>query len=239
MAGTTARTTKGTARSTKQRAVTQQPATTARPTGSDRTYGQYCPLAVGLDVIGDRWTLLICRELAMGDQRFTDLRRSLTGIAPNLLSERLRSLQEAELVTAVELPPPAARTVYRLTEAGRQVLPVLRALARFGVQYLDGPPPESYTARRAANSLLAAWRRGGGERQHVRLAFGEDQADLFVTAEDTRIVEPEGSPDLTVHTSAADLVAARQGAAFVATFEGAVAQRKAFLERFDLRWAKP
>jgi len=107
------------------------------------------------------------------------------------------------------------------------------------VQYLDGPPPESYTARRAANSLLAAWRRGGGERQHVRLAFGEDQADLFVTAEDTRIVEPEGSPDLTVHTSAADLVAARQGAAFVATFEGAAAQRKAFLERFDLRWAKP
>lgn len=212
---------------------------TTASTGSTRTYGQYCPLAVGLDVLGDRWTLLICRELALGDQRFTDLRTSLTGIAPNLLSERLRALQTAGLVTSVELPPPAARTVYRLTEQGQQVLPVLRSLARFGVQYLEGPPPETYTARRAASSLLVAWRRRGGDDQHLRLSFGEDRADLLVTAATTRVVEPEGDPDLTVHTTAAELVAARQGDPLVATFEGTAAQRKAFLDRFDLRWAKP
>src|SRR3954470_21436374 len=93
-----------------------------------RTYGQYCPIAAGLDLLGDRWVLLICRELSIGDRRFTDLRTALTGIAPNLLSERLRALSAAGLVTCAELPPPAARSVYRLTEAGRGVLPVLRSL---------------------------------------------------------------------------------------------------------------
>ena len=60
---------------------------------AERTYGQYCPIAAGLDVVGDRWVLLICRELLMGDRRFTDLRTALPGIAPNLLTERLRALQ--------------------------------------------------------------------------------------------------------------------------------------------------
>src|SRR4029079_7716597 len=90
-------------------------------TTSERTYGQYCPIAAGLDLIGDRWTLLMLRELSMGDRRFTDLRAALAGIAPNLLTERLRSLQAIGLVTTIELPPPAARSVYRLTEEGKRV----------------------------------------------------------------------------------------------------------------------
>ena len=118
---------------------------------TDRTYGQYCPIAAGLDLIGDRWTLLILRELSMGDRRFTDLRAELPGIAPNLLTERLRSLQSIGLVTTVELPPPAARSVYRLTDEGRRIEPVLRSVARFGARYLSG---------RAQRCLrcLAAWR---------------------------------------------------------------------------------
>jgi DNA-binding HxlR family transcriptional regulator len=192
---------------------------------------------VGLDLIGDRWTLLICRELAIGDQRFTDLRNALRGIAPNLLSERLRSLQGAGLVTSVELPPPAARTVYRLTDEGLKVRPVLRALARFGIDHLEGEPPDSYDARRAANSLLSAWRRSGGADQHVRLDLGHDVADLWASAHDTRIAGPEGEPDLVVHTSAAALVAARQGAPFEATFTGSAAARRRFLETFRLELA--
>jgi len=66
-------------------------------TAADRSYGQYCPIAAGLDLIGDRWTLLILRELSIADRRFTDLRSALTGIAPNLLTERLRSLQSIGL----------------------------------------------------------------------------------------------------------------------------------------------
>src|SRR6476646_10207660 len=103
-------------------------------------YRQYCPIARALDVLGDRWTLLILRELTMsGDRRFTDLRRSLPGIAPGLLSDRLRSLTEHGLVTTKELPPPAARTVYAVTPRGREAVPVLRALSRFGLPLLDPP----------------------------------------------------------------------------------------------------
>src|SRR5215213_10511017 len=106
-----------------------------------RSYDQYCPVAAALDVVGDRWTLLIMRELVAGDRRFTDLRERLPGIAPNLLADRLRDLQAEGLVEHKELPPPAARTVYAATSAGRDVVPVLRSLARFGVERL-APPSE-------------------------------------------------------------------------------------------------
>jgi DNA-binding HxlR family transcriptional regulator len=99
-------------------------------------YDQYCPIARGLDVIGDRWTLLVLRELSLGAQRFTDLRRNLAGIPPNVLSQRLKRLGEDGMVAVEELPPPAARSVYKLTERGREVVPVLRALVRFGTPEL-------------------------------------------------------------------------------------------------------
>ncbi|CAN5696377.1 winged helix-turn-helix transcriptional regulator [soil metagenome] len=204
---------------------------------AERTYGQYCPIAVGLDLLGDRWTLLICRELAIGDQRFTDLRNALPGIAPNLLSERLRALQAADLVTSVELPPPAARSVYRLTEQGKAVRPVLRALSKFGTAHLQGEPPEYLTASRAANSMLAAWRRAGGPEQRVRLDLGNEMVDIEVTEHDTRIVASEGDVDVVVRSTAAALVAARQGEPFDATLTGTAAARRAFLDTFRLQLA--
>ena len=73
---------------------------------------QYCPIARALDVLGDRWTLLILRDLVGSDQRFTDLRRRLPGIAPTLLTQRLRTMMAEGLVATKELPPPAARSVY-------------------------------------------------------------------------------------------------------------------------------
>ena len=123
-----------------------------------RSYDQYCPIAAALDVVGDRWTLLIMRELTIGDRRFTDLRTALPGIAPNLLSERLRDLQAEGLVEHQELPPPAARTVYAATAAGREVVPVLRSLARFGVGRL-GPPGDDVDGRRRR------WRSTGWSRR--------------------------------------------------------------------------
>jgi len=92
----------------------------------------YCPIARALDVLGERWTLLILRELAGGDQRFTDLKRLVVGIPPNVLSNRLKALVDEGVVETRELPPPAARTVYGLTGRGREAMPVLRALARWG-----------------------------------------------------------------------------------------------------------
>lgn len=106
------------------------------------SYDQYCPIARSLDVLGDRWTLLVLRELSMGPQRFTDLRRNLPGIPPNVLSQRLKRLTDDGVVAVEELPPPAARSVYALTERGREVQPVLRALVRFGTPYLAAATPE-------------------------------------------------------------------------------------------------
>ncbi len=103
-----------------------------------KSYSQNCPIARGLDVLGERWTLLILRELIGGARRYGDVRAALPGIATNLLADRLRELDEAGLICRTELPPPVARTVYTLSEEGwRKVPPVIQAVATFGLNFLD------------------------------------------------------------------------------------------------------
>lgn len=104
-----------------------------------RTYNQYCALAKALDVVGERWTLLIVRELFAGPQRFSDLLQTLPGIGNGLLATRLREMQESDLIEQVELPPPAATRVYQLTRRGRQLDEAVTALGRWGAGLL-GPP---------------------------------------------------------------------------------------------------
>ena len=102
-----------------------------------RSYGQNCALAKALDVIGDRWTLLIVRELMMRDGcRYTDLRNGLPGIATNLLAERIGELEHAGVVAREEAPPPIAATLFRLTARGRDLEPVVAALGRWGAPLL-------------------------------------------------------------------------------------------------------
>ncbi|HEY6788404.1 MAG TPA: winged helix-turn-helix transcriptional regulator, partial [Trebonia sp.] len=102
-----------------------------------RSYGQYCSVAKALDVIGDRWTLLIVRELlTRGACRYTDLRNGLPGIATNLLADRIRELEAAGLVRREEAPPPIATTLVHLTETGRELEPVLKALGWWGIRYM-------------------------------------------------------------------------------------------------------
>ena len=103
-----------------------------------KTYNQNCPVALGLDIIGERWTLLILRELVGGSRRYSDLRSELPGIATNLLADRLRALEQADLIYRTEMPPPIARTVYQLSDAGwRKFTPVLQAIANFGMDQFD------------------------------------------------------------------------------------------------------
>lgn len=105
-----------------------------------RSYGQYCSVAKALDIIGDRWTLLIVRELLLqGACRYTDLRGALPGIATNMLAERLRELEAAGLVRREEAEPPVATTLFRLTETGAELEPVLGALGAWGVRYMGQP----------------------------------------------------------------------------------------------------
>lgn len=105
-----------------------------------KRYDQYCPVACTLSLVGERWTLLVVRELLHGPKRYTDLLDHLPGIGTNILAARLKELEAAELVEKRKLPPPAASTVYELTPAGRDLRPVLHELARFGAR-LMGPPP--------------------------------------------------------------------------------------------------
>jgi len=106
-----------------------------------RTYRQYCSIAKALDVVGDRWTLLIIRELLVrGPARYTDIREGVPGIATNLLAERLRELIREGLVRRRDTPPPVAATVFELTERGRELEPVLLALGRWGAPYMYESP---------------------------------------------------------------------------------------------------
>jgi DNA-binding HxlR family transcriptional regulator len=105
-----------------------------------RSYGEYCSIAKALDVVGDRWTLLIVRELFIrGGCRYTDLRDGLPGIATNMLADRIRDLESAGLIRREDAPPPVAATLFHLTEAGAELLPVLDAIGRWGVRYMIEP----------------------------------------------------------------------------------------------------
>ena len=107
--------------------------------GGVKAYHQYCPVAHALDQVGDRWELLIVRELMLGQRRYTDLAEALPGIGSNILASRLRDLEKAGIVRKTKLPPPWAVSVYELTERGRELDGVLRALASWGASTL-GPP---------------------------------------------------------------------------------------------------
>lgn len=108
-----------------------------------RSYGQYCSVAKALDILGERWTLLIVRELlARGACRYTDLRDGLPGIATNLLADRLRELEAAGIVERELAPPPVATTLFSLTERGRALEPVISELGRWGVPLMRGSAPD-------------------------------------------------------------------------------------------------
>jgi DNA-binding HxlR family transcriptional regulator len=105
-----------------------------------KSYDQYCPIAHALGAVGERWTLLVVRDLMSGPKRYTDLAASLPRIGTNILAARLKELEERGLVEKRKLPPPAASTVYELTPYGQDLRPVLHELARWGARSL-GPPP--------------------------------------------------------------------------------------------------
>jgi DNA-binding HxlR family transcriptional regulator len=120
-----------------------------------RSYDEYCSIAKSLDVVGDRWTLLIVRELALrGACRYTDLRNGLPGIASNLLADRLRDLEAADVVAREEAPPPVATTLFRLTPRGEELRPVLDELMRWGLPLMvEQSPGEAIRSHWLAGAL--------------------------------------------------------------------------------------
>ncbi|MFR0356272.1 winged helix-turn-helix transcriptional regulator [Streptomyces sediminimaris] len=114
-----------------------------------RSYDQYCSAARALDLVGDRWTLLIVRELLAGPRRYTDLHADLPGVSTDVLASRLKDMERDGLTTRRRLPPPGAAYVYELTVRGRELLPVLQALGRWGEAELG--------ERRPTDALRAHW----------------------------------------------------------------------------------
>ncbi|HWS91549.1 MAG TPA: helix-turn-helix domain-containing protein [Mycobacterium sp.] len=178
-----------------------------------RNYNQNCPIARGLDVLGERWTLLILRELVGGPRRYGDLRAELPGIATNLLAERLKELQDAGLVDRADLPAPIGRTVYTLSDMGWQrVLPVLQSIAWFGLDRLDpvedGPvsPLNGFLA-----GILLGFNSGNaaGLEATYRVEIDGRRFEFAVTR--GRLAGAHGEPAATLTASAADLVTARLG----------------------------
>ncbi len=143
-----------------------------------KPYDQYCPVAHALDLVGDRWALLVVRELQHGPQRYSDLHERLARCSTNVLASRLKELEGGGVVSRRRLPPPAASTVYELTDDGAALAPVLAALARFGARTL-GPPPDDLVdepgwLERALRTAVAAF------ATDTRIAFeiGEERASL-------------------------------------------------------------
>lgn len=110
----------------------------------DYRYAQFCPLARAAEIVGERWTLLIVRELILGPKRFSDLRRCLPGVSPSVLAERLLRLEERGLVTRRDQPPPTPASLYELGEAGRALVPAVLELVRWGARFLETPQPGDY-----------------------------------------------------------------------------------------------
>jgi DNA-binding HxlR family transcriptional regulator len=120
-----------------------------------RSYGQYCGVARALEIVGERWALLIVRDLLVGPRRFSDLRRGLPKIPTNILTDRLRELEEAGIVRRRALPRPAGGTAYELTEYGGDLEGVVLALGRWGARSLGTPRPAEIAT---ADSLIMALR---------------------------------------------------------------------------------
>ena len=142
-----------------------------------RTYHDGCAAAHALDLVGERWALLVVRELLLGPKRFTDLRSGLPHASPNVLAQRLRDLEAAGVVRRGKLPPPAASKIYELTEWGRDLEPVIIALGKWGVRSPAKPPD----AELSVDSLILSFRtmfdpdRAGGLEASYEFRLGEDR----------------------------------------------------------------
>lgn len=175
-----------------------------------RSYDQYCGLAKALEVVGGRWTLLVVRELLGGPKRYSDLLAGIPGISTDLLAARLRDLEAADVVGKRTLPPPAASTVYELTEFGHGLARPVGALAAWGTDLLGTPQPsEAFRASWLVLPLRAMFRPELA--QHVDLCcqyrVGGDTATLRITAGHIDIVEGQAlEHDVVITTDPETLV---------------------------------
>ena len=157
-----------------------------------KRYSQFCSVARALDLLGDRWAMLVIRELLLGPKRYTDLLDGLPGVGTNVLAVRLRELEEAGIIARDKLPPPAASTVYVLTDDGVALRPVVDELARWGLRLMDRP--EHGEALRASWLVysLAVCKPPMGMRDEDELELRVDHEPHTLTVRDGRFEARQG-----------------------------------------------
>ena len=184
---------------------------------SKRTYDTFCPIGTALDIVGERWTLLIVRELMLGPRRYSDLLEWLQGIGTNLLSARLKDLEQHGVVRKRVLPPPAASTVYELTAVGRGLIPVVIDLARWGMGFLEEPAPDEIPARelvRGLSGLGAIFAPDLIRDVHETYEFRLDGDAYAVTIDDGNVHVSQGTaqqPDAVITTDRSTLLELAMG----------------------------
>jgi DNA-binding HxlR family transcriptional regulator len=207
---------------------------------TSRTYDQFCGVARALDLVGERWAMLVVRDLILGPKRFTDLRRGLPGIGTNVLAARLQELERNGVVRRRLLPPPAASAVYELTDYGRSLEGPLLALGRWGARSMGTRRPGQTLRSEWLGVALKAFFRPEASsdlRAHVELRF-EDGTFLVRVDQGSLVVEP-GSPngaDLVLETEVETLIAFLAGADVPAAALGAEGD-EALLERLPQLFA--
>ena len=181
-----------------------------------RSYDQFCGIARALDLVGERWALLVVRDLVLGPKRFTDLKRGLPGIGTNVLAARLKELEAAGVIARRTLAPPAASTVYELTEYGRELEESLLAFGRWGARTLGmRAPDQALRSEWLAVALKAFFRpeAARGLRRTVRFRFEDDSFSALIER-GRLVVEPgaDKGADLVLTTDPETLVGFLAGA---------------------------
>lgn len=204
-----------------------------------RTYDDGCAAAHALDLVGERWALLVVRELLLGPKRFTDLRTGIPKASPNVLSQRLRELEGVGVVRRRKLPPPAASKVYELTEWGLELEPVIVRLGRWGAR----SPSKPHDAELGVDSLILSFRTmfdpevAEGVNASYELRFGEDRfraevADGRFEAERGGADHPDAIVEADSGTLASLVYAGRDLAEALRSGDMRIEGDKAAVERF-------
>ncbi|HEU4702101.1 MAG TPA: winged helix-turn-helix transcriptional regulator [Conexibacter sp.] len=170
--------------------------------GAKRSYGDACGIARALDVVGERWALMVVRELLLGPKRFTDLRAGLPHVSPDVLAQRLRDLEQVGLVHHRRLPPPYGSQVYELTASGRALEPTLMELGRWGGAYAPPPRDEmcmSLDAHILSLRTLFDAERAGDFAARVELRLGGETFQVDVAGGTIETARGEGArPDAVI-----------------------------------------
>jgi DNA-binding HxlR family transcriptional regulator/putative sterol carrier protein len=179
-----------------------------------RTYGDGCAIAGGLDVIGERWALLVVRELLLGPKRYTDLQRGLPNASPNVLSERLRELERDGVIRRRKLPPPAGSRVYELTAWGRELEAIVVSLGHWAARSTAPPSDAPVGVDSVIIALRSRFDSGAADGLHARyeLRLSEDRFQIVVADGEVEVTRGDvDRADATITTDPGTLAAVLWG----------------------------